>query len=57
MAARTTSCAISKLGNRTLNYRGSIVSLYYNYQATGTYKCCDNVYGRQPARTASMPTS
>lgn len=32
-------------GTRTLNYRGSIVSLYYNHQATGTYKCCNNVYG------------
>jgi hypothetical protein len=30
---------------RTLNYKGSIVSLYYNHQATGTYKCCANVYG------------
>jgi hypothetical protein len=30
--------------NGTLNYRGSIVSLYYNHQATGTYKCCTNVY-------------
>ena len=28
----------------TLNYRGSIVSLFYNRQATGTYKCCTNVY-------------
>jgi hypothetical protein len=32
-------------GDRTLHYRGSIVSLYYNHQATGTYKCCTNVYG------------
>ena len=32
-------------GNRSLFYRGSIVSLYPNYQATGTYKCCNNVYG------------
>jgi hypothetical protein len=29
---------------QTLNYRGSIVSLYYNHQAVGTYKCCTNVY-------------
>jgi len=27
-----------------LNYLGSIVSLYYNRQATGTYKCCTTVY-------------
>jgi hypothetical protein len=29
---------------QTLNYRGSIVSLFYNRQATGTYKCYTNVY-------------
>ena len=28
----------------TLNYQGSIVSLYYNRQATGTFKCCNTVY-------------
>jgi len=28
----------------TLNYRGSIVSFYYNRQAVGTYKCCATVY-------------
>jgi hypothetical protein len=28
----------------TLNYRGAVVSLYYNRQAVGLYKCCDNVY-------------
>lgn len=27
-----------------LNYRGSIISLFYNRQAVGTYKCCTNVY-------------
>lgn len=31
-------------GGQVLNYRGSIVSLYTNRQATGTYKCCTNVY-------------
>jgi hypothetical protein len=31
-------------GGQTLNYRGSIISLFYNRQATGTYKCCTNVY-------------
>jgi hypothetical protein len=31
-------------GGQTLNYRGSIVSLYFNRQAVGTYKCCTNVY-------------
>ena len=31
-------------GAATLNYRGSIVSLYYNRQAIGLYKCCTTVY-------------
>jgi hypothetical protein len=31
-------------GGQTLNYRGSIISLYYNRQAVGAYKCCTNVY-------------
>jgi hypothetical protein len=31
-------------GGQTLNYRGSIISLFFNRQATGTYKCCTNVY-------------
>jgi hypothetical protein len=31
-------------GGQTLNYRGSMVSLFYNRQATGLYKCCTNVY-------------
>lgn len=32
-------------GGSTLNYRGSIVSLYFSRQATGIYKCCTTVYG------------
>jgi hypothetical protein len=31
-------------GGTQLNYMGSIVSLFFNRQATGTYKCCNNVY-------------
>ena len=31
-------------GGQTLNYRGSIVSLFFNRQAVGLYKCCNNVY-------------
>ncbi len=31
-------------GGQTLNYRGSIISLYFNRQAVGVYKCCTNVY-------------
>jgi len=39
-------------GSASIWYRGSIVSLYYYRQATGTYKCCSAVYappGRQYA--------
>lgn len=32
-------------GGQTLNYRGSIVSFYYNRQGVGIYKCCTTVYG------------
>jgi hypothetical protein len=35
---------VENWGNQTLNYRGSIISLFFNRQATGTYKCCTNVY-------------
>ena len=31
-------------GGQTLNYRGSIVSFYFNRQGIGTYKCCTTVY-------------
>jgi hypothetical protein len=31
-------------GGQTLNYTGSLVSLYTNRQATGTFKCCTTVY-------------
>lgn len=30
--------------NQTLNYKGSLVSLYWNTYATGTFKCCNLVY-------------
>jgi hypothetical protein len=30
--------------NGTVYYDGSIVSMYYNHQGVGTYKCCNNVY-------------
>jgi Tfp pilus assembly protein PilX len=29
---------------QALNYRGSIISMYYNRQAVGLYKCCSTVY-------------
>ena len=31
-------------GGQTLNYKGSIVSLYYSTYGTGVYKCCTTVY-------------
>jgi Tfp pilus assembly protein PilX len=31
-------------GGQTLNYEGSIISMYYNRQGTGVYKCCNTVY-------------
>jgi hypothetical protein len=30
--------------NGALYYEGSIVNMYYNHQAVGTYKCCTTVY-------------
>ncbi|HEY2547507.1 MAG TPA: hypothetical protein VGI46_15665 [Candidatus Acidoferrum sp.] len=35
---------IENWGGQTLNYRGSIISMYTNRQATGTFKCCTTVY-------------
>jgi hypothetical protein len=31
-------------GGGTVNYRGSMATLFYNRQAVGTYKCCTTVY-------------
>ena len=31
-------------GGATILYKGSLVSLYTSRQATGTFKCCQNVY-------------
>jgi len=35
---------IENWGGNTLYYEGSIVSLWYNHQAQGIYKCCNEVY-------------
>jgi type II secretory pathway pseudopilin PulG len=35
---------IETWGAATLNYRGSLVSLYYSQYATGIFKCCNLVY-------------
>lgn len=35
---------LERWSGQTLNYRGSMVSLSYNRQGVGIYKCCTNVY-------------
>jgi hypothetical protein len=46
---------IENWGGQTLNYRGSLVSLYTSRQAVGLYKCCDNVYS-PPSRGYNFDT-
>ncbi len=43
-------------GGQTLNYKGSIVSLYFARQSIGAYKCCSIVYS-PPARAYSFDTN
>jgi hypothetical protein len=43
-------------GGQTLNYRGSIVSLYTSRQGVGIYKCCNNVYS-PPTRGYNFDTN
>jgi hypothetical protein len=40
-------------GGQTLNYKGSLVSLYYSIYNTGVYKCCTIVYS-PPTRNYSF---
>jgi hypothetical protein len=42
-------------GGQTLNYTGSLVSLYFSRQAVGTFKCCTIVYS-PPTRAYSFDT-
>ena len=35
---------IENWGGQTLHYEGSLISLYSNHQAIGTFKCCTTVY-------------
>ena len=42
--------------NGTLYYEGSIVSMYYNHQGEGIYKCCNTVYS-PPARGYQFDTN
>ena len=46
---------IENWGGQTLNYRGSIISMYSDRQATGTYKCCTTVYS-PPTRGYNFDT-
>jgi hypothetical protein len=46
---------IEDWGGETLYYRGSIASLFYSRQATGTYKCCSTVYA-PPSRGYNFDT-
>jgi len=43
------------IGGQALNYRGSIISMYYNRQAVGLYKCCTTVYS-PPSRGYAFDT-
>lgn len=42
-------------GGSTLNYRGSMVSLFYSQYATGVFKCCGTVYS-PPSRNYAFDT-
>jgi hypothetical protein len=46
---------IENWGGQTLNYRGSIISMYTNRQAIGTFKCCTTVYS-PPTRGYNFDT-
>jgi hypothetical protein len=46
---------IEDWSGQTLNFRGSIVSLYRSRQATGTFKCCTSVYS-PPTRGYNFDT-
>ena len=42
-------------GDQAVNYRGSMATFFFNRQATGTFKCCNTVYGA-PARNYAFDT-
>lgn len=46
---------IETWANQTLNFRGSIVSMYTSRQAIGTFKCCTDVYS-PPTRGYNFDT-
>jgi len=45
---------IENMGGIQINYRGSMVSMYYSEYATGTFKCCTLVYGAPKSRNYSF---
>ena len=49
------SLVLERWSGQTLNYRGAVVTFYYNRQALGTYKCCTNVYD-PPVRAYEFDT-
>ena len=40
----------------SVNYDGSLASFYFSQQATGIYKCCNNVYNAPGARNYTFDT-
>lgn len=42
--------------NKTLNYKGSLVSLYYSTYDTGVFKCCNNAVYHPPTRVYQFDT-
>jgi len=46
---------IENWGGHTLNYQGSLVSLFYSQYATGVFKCCTVVYS-PPTRAYAFDT-
>ena len=47
---------IEDWGSANLNYDGSLASFYFSRQATGIYKCCNNVYNAPSARNYTFDT-
>ena len=47
---------IENWGGQTLYYEGSIVSMWYNHQGVGLYKCCNTVYS-PPSRGYQFDTN
>jgi hypothetical protein len=47
---------IEDWGSATVNYDGSLASFYFSQQATGIYKCCNDVYNAPSARNYTFDT-